>query len=546
MKNVIGPGLRIGSFGPWVRAYFVRATVAASVSLVAMQGFGQFLSYMKSFGGPNEEFALHVLPVNDAQGGHILVGQTGSYGQAAANTSPNAYILRTDESGSRLWSISAGGSGYDYLNMVAETTDGWLVVGATVNSGGLYSDVLLMRISTSGALIWTKRIGTPEQNEVGDHILALGGDQFMITGSRFITGGGSDGDVFVMKINGQGEVLWSSLVGSDRQDDPNAITTTADGGFLIAGTRTTLPTQQAFLFKLDGDGGLVWERTWQALQGSVTITRLIPSADGGSILTGQSSGLQVMKLDDTGDVVWSRAYQQGAYISGVSLGSFGEDGYLIVGATSNPDFSLPRMMALRIDGLGEVVEARSYAGDLGNANGRSAVVEAEGGITMVGSLSTGGGDVLLVRTQVGDDGLGALCNEQQETVTTTTPVAFNVVNGLYAALNPISPVTSSLSWVVNSSTTETTYCSNVSVPELQEPAQQLIAFPNPTAGPLTIQWPSWSDHRLVELMDSSGRVVLSTRAHGSATLDVSMLAGGPYIVRVSNDRSVLYGVFMVQ
>lgn len=546
MKNVIGPGLRIGSFGPWVRAYFVRATVAASVSLIAMQGFGQFLSYMKSFGGPNEEFALHVLPVNDAQGGHILVGQTGSYGQAAANTSPNAYILRTDESGSRLWSISAGGSGYDYLNMVAETTDGWLAVGS-VNYGGPNSDVLLMRISASGSLVWSRRIGTPERNEVGDHILAQGNDEFIISGSRFITGGGTDGDVLVMKINGQGDVLWTSLLGSDRQDSPNAIRSTADGGFLIAGTRTTLPTQQAFLLKLDAAGGLVWERTWQAVQGSVTITRLIPAADGGSILTGQgSSALQVMKLDDTGDVVWSRAYQQGAYNSGVSLGSFGEDGYLIVGASSNPDFSLPRMMAMRIDELGEVVEARSYAGDLGNANGRSAVVEAEGGVTMVGSLSTGGGDVLLVRTQVGDDGLGALCNEQQETVTPTTPVAFNVVNGLYAALNPISPVTSSLSWVVNTSTSETTHCTNVTVPEMQGTSLDLTAFPNPTSGQVTLQWRDRSEYRLVELTDASGRVVLSTAAGGEAVLDVSGLAGGPYIVRASNDQSVLRSAIVVQ
>lgn len=514
--------------------------------MLAEPSAGQFLSYMKSYGGPNEEYGLYILPVSDEQGGHIIVGGTGSYGQAASNNSPNAFILRTDAVGTKLWSLSAGGSGYDFLNMVAETTDGWLAVGS-VNYGGPNSDVLLMRISASGSLVWSRRIGTPERNEVGDHILALGNDEFIITGSRFITGGGTDGDVLVMKINGQGDVLWTSMIGSDRQDSPNAIKSTPDGGFLIAGTRTSLPIQQAFLLKLNADGGLEWERTWQAVQGSVTITRLVPSGDGGSILTGQgSSALQVMKLNETGNVVWSRAYQQGAYISGVSLGPFGDDGYLIVGSTSNPDYSMPRMMAMRIDELGEVVEARSYAGDLGNANGRSAIVEPEGGITMVGSLSTEGGDVLLVRTHAGDGGLGGLCNEQEETVTSTTPIEFAVVNGLYTALQPISPVTNALSWVVNPNSTETTHCTNVGLREQHGASPELTVFPNPTSGPVTLQWDVRDEQRLVELLDAAGRVVLLTTARGQVNVDLSKLDVGHYVVRASNGQGVLRTAVVVQ
>jgi hypothetical protein len=99
----------------------------------------------KTFGGSDEDYAYSVQQTTD--GGYIVAGFTSSYGAG----SRDAWLIKTDVDGNKLWDKTFGGPYRDYAYSVQQTTDGgYIIAGSAALYEGLNDDAWLVKTDASG------------------------------------------------------------------------------------------------------------------------------------------------------------------------------------------------------------------------------------------------------------------------------------------------------------------------------------------------------------------------------------------------------------
>src|SRR5262245_27099717 len=117
------------------------------------------VTFQKTYGGNKPDAAFKLAKTYD--GGYALCGATVSFGPLPQD----AYFFKTDGNGMHLWSVVFQGSGSDFVISVTETSDhGFLIAGGTSSFGAGSDDGLLIRTDSTGAPIWSKVYGGPQQD----------------------------------------------------------------------------------------------------------------------------------------------------------------------------------------------------------------------------------------------------------------------------------------------------------------------------------------------------------------------------------------------
>jgi hypothetical protein len=153
-------------------------------------------------------------------------------------------VQRISSSGATLWSRQLGGIGHDRPTAVATTSDnGILVVGHTKSSfAGLTNtgeeDAFLLRLDADGEVLWARSISTPGPDHTyGVHVVPDG--DILITGRmagpdwNFV--GGDLGDVFLARYSPAGNLRWLRRFGSSAYEYGRSIAVTASGDILVSG-----------------------------------------------------------------------------------------------------------------------------------------------------------------------------------------------------------------------------------------------------------------------------------------------------------------------
>lgn len=139
-----------------------------------------------------------------------------------------------------------GGSFEEKIAGVVQTSDdGMIVVGQTTSNDGDINklhdqnDIWIIKIDKQGEKVWSKTIGG-SKNDYGTSIIASNDGNFIISGYSE----SSDGDVpynfglhdfLVVKINPSGEIIWSKNYGFSGHDHAHKIIQTTDGGYFVVG-----------------------------------------------------------------------------------------------------------------------------------------------------------------------------------------------------------------------------------------------------------------------------------------------------------------------
>ena len=142
-----------------------------------------------------------------------------------------------------------GGSGEDYGNSIIQTSDGgYLFTGRTnsndgdfsgLNKGG--SDIFVMKLNGSGVIQWNRTFGGSASDN-GMSITQTSDGEYVITGGTRSNDGDFSGlykggsDIFVMKLNGSGDIQWNRIFGGRSGVELGySITQTSDGGYVLTG-----------------------------------------------------------------------------------------------------------------------------------------------------------------------------------------------------------------------------------------------------------------------------------------------------------------------
>jgi hypothetical protein len=168
------------------------------------------------------------------------------------------------------WSQTHGGTSTDFGYALVQTVDGgYTIAGYTYSFGAGSSDVYLVKTDASGNMLWNKTYGGTSI-EYGFSLVQTVDGGYAIAGLTRSFGAG--GDVYLVKTNTSGAMLWNKTYGGTRTDYGWSIVQTVDGGYTIAGDTGTFGAgiNDVYLVKTEVELGLA--RTGQTAN-TVTLYR---------------------------------------------------------------------------------------------------------------------------------------------------------------------------------------------------------------------------------------------------------------------------------
>jgi hypothetical protein len=216
------------------------------------------VQWQKTYGGEYADLLRSMEQTKD--GGYILGGYSNSP-QSGEKTDANTgigdyWIVKIDDIGGIEWQKTYGGSGDNELYVIHQTNDGGYIAGGNSNSttpltamgGNVRSgtDFWVLKMDENGDVLWSQTYDFGKVDiltslvENKDHTYLIGGYAQNESDNSLEKGIKKDeegiNDYIALKIDVKGAVLWDKTVGSNGEDILRKLIETRDGGYLLAGT----------------------------------------------------------------------------------------------------------------------------------------------------------------------------------------------------------------------------------------------------------------------------------------------------------------------
>ncbi len=308
--------------------------------------------WAKQGGGSSDDTTYGITSLSDNSS--IVTGRfsgSATFGSTTLTSAGNddVFIAKLDSNGNYLWAKRGGSNsddkGYaitslsDNSSIVTGEFQGTATFGSTTLTSAGNNDVFIAKLDSNGNYLWAKRGGSSSDDR-GYGITSLSDNSSIVTGffngtatfgSTTLTSAGSY-DVFIAKLDSNGNYLWAKRGGSSSDDRGIAITSLSDNSSIVTGyfngtatfgstTLTSAGSKDVFIAKIDGEGNYLWAKQGgsSSADRGVAITSL---SDNSSIVTGDFYGTAtfgsttltsagdkdvfIAKLDSNGDYLWAK------------------------------------------------------------------------------------------------------------------------------------------------------------------------------------------------------------------------------------------------
>ncbi len=337
------------------------------------------LQWSRTYGGSKDDRGTSVIQTSDE--GYVLVGYAMSSDGDGSNNEGfhDNWILKLNSSGEIEWEKSFGFSGHDHSYDVVQTADdgfffvGFLDVTASGGAGGETSkgnfltrhgvgEFWGIKLDAQGNLEWRRFFGGTG-NDRAYGVVKTADEGFILTGSTEsndfdISDSRGSYDIWVIKITGEGDIVWEQSFGGTGIDKAWDIANTDDNAYVIVGNTFSTDIDvtknngesDMWLIKIDDMGNLVWEQSYGGSQFD-SAQSVSAAADGGFILSGNSKSLDsdvtanvgendiwIVKIDTNGKLLWQKSFGGGDLDYGIDAVSLDDHSILLVGETRSNDF----------------------------------------------------------------------------------------------------------------------------------------------------------------------------------------------------------------
>lgn len=224
---------------------------------------------------------------------------------------------------------------------------------------------------TSGNLLWNQTYTHGIGNQFLLQLVETPDKGFMMCGSSYFGPSGNNADFWVIRTDSTGNVIWENFYGGPGGQWGSGITKLSDGNYLLSGVRGTYPDGKGRLYKIDINGNIIWQRTFNTSLTTVNEgfyrTFELPSGEiitiGTSEIISGYEGGWIMKVGPQGAKKWERYFEHISgdnFIDNFSTGILTSDGgILLAGFASpgagvvNPPFISPSdVWLVKLDSLG--------------------------------------------------------------------------------------------------------------------------------------------------------------------------------------------------
>jgi len=246
------------------------------------------ISWEKTYGFAGSDTPNSIIQTND--NGFLLTGVldvSASNGQGNRQTTMSQrhaggdyWVIKLNANGEREWSNYYGGSFTDTAYDAIQTEDDdYIIAGSSdsndvdiSNTNGGY-DYWVIKISSTGSLIWEKSFGGSEIDEARAICQTSDGNYLIVGDTRSdnldVSQTNGAADLWLIKITPEGTLLWEKTMGGTNFDVGRSISKTQDNGFLISGSSrsndgnltTNKGQNDAWVLKIDRAGDLEWQKS---------------------------------------------------------------------------------------------------------------------------------------------------------------------------------------------------------------------------------------------------------------------------------------------
>lgn len=248
--------------------------------VVKLDSEGNIL-WKNTFGFVGGDTGFVVTPSQD--GGFLLTGLLDAFasnGQGLLHPGGNYWMIKINANGQKEWSKHYGGFFTDTPYGAVQTEDGgFIIVGSSdsyevdlFHNLGTY-DFWIIKISSTGDLIWTKNYGGNRIDEARA-ITKSGDGNYIIVGDtrssdQFVSENKGSADLWMIKINPEGDLIWEKSYGGSDYDVARSVLLTSDYGFLISGSTKSnngdITQNQggndAWIIKTNSQGEMLWQKS---------------------------------------------------------------------------------------------------------------------------------------------------------------------------------------------------------------------------------------------------------------------------------------------
>ncbi|MFN7116564.1 MAG: hypothetical protein ACK4TA_07160, partial [Saprospiraceae bacterium] len=341
-----------------------------------------------SFGGAKSDLATALVQTND--GGFLTVGYSESFG---SDNDVDVYVVRTDQDGKLLWSQIYDEANIEQAFDVIQVENGdFLIVGSIKNSVGEQENVYLLRINQNGGLVWSKQYGKVATYEQGRSLVKARDGGYVIVGSTNDTPSGED-NILLIKVDEQGNQIWSRNYGGDKDDNGRAITAFRDGYVFVGSSDNVAPNafdKDIIVYRIDAQGNNFWSQPVRISSPERDEANdVIATRDGNIVLAGVTNGegdAYVVKLNSNGGILWKtpvvRPFGQEA-TAVVEM----QNGDLVVTGVNEISSQNVDILFAKLNSLGNEL----IVNNLGESNrtdiGEDVVITTDGGFAIAGYTS---------------------------------------------------------------------------------------------------------------------------------------------------------------
>jgi hypothetical protein len=297
------------------------------------------VNWQQCLGGPGEDVGINIIPVPN--GYMLLCGAGVAGGQVPPNHgNGDFWLVMTDTLGAMIWSRTYGGSDLESEKKIIKYADGGFVLfGETYSNDGDVmghygdADYWILKVESTGSLLWSKCFGGSYADWPNDMILATDSG-FLLTGGSMSVDGNVSGnhgffDCWMVKLDKDGNLQWEKSLGGSGADVGASVKATNDGGYIVGATTDIADGEvqcnihgfvDAWIIKIDPAGNIEWQQCFGGTNGEGP-NEILQTSDGGYIFAGTTDSndgdvsgnhgqydIWVVKLDSLGSLQWQRCY----------------------------------------------------------------------------------------------------------------------------------------------------------------------------------------------------------------------------------------------
>jgi hypothetical protein len=295
-----------------------------------------------------------------ADGGFIMTGLV------KMNDDYQLWLIKIDKDGVEDWNRSFGGSGTQWGRCVKQTFDnGYIVAGHSDSLDNANTKGFIVKTDYQGNEEWSKIFTTTGDSPIFTVEQTIDGN-FVFAGQIEVsTGIGRTG--WMVKVDQAGNQLWSQEIGDSFSGMFYSMQNSFDGGYILVGqVRAESESEtDVWLVKTDEGGQMLWSKTFGGI-GTDQARSITHTHDGGYIIAGNTSSLGsgssdflLIKVGINGDEEWLSAIGTSSMETGYSVKQTSDLGYILSGRTNLFSNGHGDLCLIKTDSLGNTVEIDS-------------------------------------------------------------------------------------------------------------------------------------------------------------------------------------------